>query len=357
MLNALELFHYADKFRSHLFTVVLEDCSAIEELMLDIHMLNASHIRTLIIHPTNQDAVDTFTLWQQRGFPFRHYSNMAPQEVREGSDFFIDTTSVPVCELNLESCQEPYALTRAALLIAENIGADKIFFLGQEKGLFMGDRFLSHLHPEVLGKYLQEGNSFNIATDKLELLMQASGRSGVEVVLVNSDMGSLFEEIFTHRGSGTLVTSDYPNIIRRGRKSDLRDLFMLIKHEMLTGSILPLSEETLADNIGNYFVFTVNDSIVAAATLIDYGPAAELAKFCTLPRYQGKGRAMQLAKSMIKTALEQKKDYVFALSINEKMWTFFKNLGFSEVDRMELPQSWQDQYDFTRPSKAFRLKL
>jgi len=357
MLNALELFHYADKFRSHLFAVVLEDCSAIEELMLDIHMLNASHIRTLIIHPTSQEAIDTFALWQQRGFPFRHYPNMAPQQVHEGNDFFIDTTSVPVCELNLESCKEPYGLTRAALLIAENVGADKIFFLGRERGLFMGDKFLSHLHPEVLGKHLQEKNSFNIETDKLDLLMQASVRTGVEVVLVNSDMGSLFEEIFTHRGSGTLLTSDYPNIIRLGQKSDLRDLFMLIKHEMLAGSILPLSEETLADNINDYFVFTVNGSIVAAATLIDYGHAAELAKFCTLPRYQGKGRAMQLAKNMIEKATEEKKEYVFALSINEKMWTFFKNLGFSEVDRKVLPQQWQNQYDFSRPSRAFRLIL
>jgi len=50
-------------------------------------------------------------------------------------------------------------------------------------------------------------------------------------------------------------------------------------------------------------------------------------------------------------------EYVFALSINEKMWTFFKNLGFSEVERKELPQQWQNQYDFSRPSRAFRLVL
>lgn len=354
MLNALELFHYTNKFHSHLFVIVLEECQSIDELMLDIRMLHAAHIRTLILHPPNNEASATFKLWQQRGFPCRHLAGMTPQQM---SEVTIDPGSVPICELNLDGFAPSHALSRAALQISEDIGADKVFFLGRNKGLVMGDRFLSHLHPEALGKLLQQENSFNIEAEKLDLLMQASSRTGIEVIVVNSTMGSLFEEIFTHRGSGSLLTSDYPNIIRRGRNSDLMDLFMLIKHEVLGGSILPVSEETLADNINNYFVFTVNDSIVAAATLTDYGNAAELAKFCTLPRYQGKGRAMQLAKRMIEKAAEQGKEYVFALSINEKMWTFFKNLGFSEADRAELPQQWRAQYNFDRPSKAFRLNL
>ena len=357
MLDALELFYYANKFRSNLFVIVLEDCSAIDELMLDIRMLNAAHIRTLILHHPCTEVSNTLTLWRQRGFPFHHYPDLQPQQVRESEHFPVGLEAVPICELNLDAYQNPHALTQAALQVAKNIGADKIFFLGSEKGLVIGEKFFSHLHPQELEKYLNAGNCFNIEAEKLNLFMQASTSTGVEVVLLNSATGSLFEEIFTHRGSGSLFTSDYPNVIRQGQSSDLMDLLMLVKHEMLGGSILPIYEDSLADNIGNYFVFTVNDTIVAASTLVDYGQAAELAKFCTLPRYQGKGRAMQLALNMIKTASEQKKEYVFALSINEKMWTFFKNLGFSEVDRAELPQEWQNQYDFSRPSRAFRLML
>ncbi len=357
MLDALELFYYANKFRRHLFVVVLEDCAVMDELLLDIRMLNTAHIRMLILHPSCVQAAGVFALWRRRGFPFRHYPAMSPQQLCEGEPFSIGLDSVPICELLPDSCDEPHALTEAALQVAENIGADKIFFLGRERGLMMGEKFLSHLHPGELDKYLGEGNRFNIETEKLRLLMQASTRTGVEVVLLDAVMGSLYEEIFTHRGSGSLLTSAYPNVIRQGQSSDLMDLFMLIKHEVLGGAILPVDEESLADNIGNYFVFTVNGLIVAAATLIDYGHAAELAKFCTLPRYQGKGRAVQLALSMIEKAAEQKKEYVFALSINAKMWTFFKNLGFSEIEREELPQRWREQYDFSRPSKAFRLVL
>lgn len=357
MLDALELFYYADKFRSHFFVLVLEDCHNIDDLMLDIRMLSASHIRILILHPPCAQACDTFARWRRRGFPFQHYPAIQPRQVRDGEPFSVGLDRVPICELKLDAYSGDQGLTRAALQVAENLGADKVFFLGREKGLVMGERFISHLHPEELGKQLQAGQSFNVATEKVRLLLAASQRSGFEVVLLDSSMGSLYEETFTHRGSGSLFTSDYPNVIRRGEGADLMDLFMLVKHEMLGGAILPINEEVLADNIGNYFVFTVNGLIVAAATLIDYGNTMELAKFCTLPRYQGKGRAMQLAQHMIEEAAAQKKDAVFALSINEKMWTFFKNLGFTEVDRRELPQPWQDQYDFSRPSRAFRLLL
>ena len=357
MLDALELFYYANKFRSHLFVIVIEDCTDIDELMLDIRVLNASQIRTLILHPPSAMAAETFARWRRRGFPFQQHAHLAPQQIGDGGPVSVDLESVPICELNLEAHAGPHGLTRAALEVAERCGADKVFFLGRAKGLTMGEKFLSHLHPAVLDRYLQEGGQFNIDPDKLQLLMQASTRTGVEVVLLDSGMGSLYEETFTHRGSGSLFTSDYPNIIRRGERGDLMDLFMLIKHEMLSGSILPVNEEELADNLGNYFVFTVNGLIVAAATLIDYGPAMELAKFCTLPRYQGKGRAMQLARKMIEEAAALHKEYVFALSINDKMWTFFRNLGFSEVDRAELPRQWREQYDFSRPSRAFRLQL
>lgn len=357
MLDALELFHYANRFRGYLFVIVLEDCHAINELMLDIRVLDAAQIRTLVLYPTDAGVAEDVGRWQQRGFPFHHYRNQSMQQLLKAEESIIEEDGVTICELKLDNSSGPYALQQAALQISEGIGADKVFFLGKEKGLIMGDRFLSHLHPETLEANLKEEKKFNIAPQKLDLLLQASVQSGIEVVLVPATMGSLFEETFTHRGSGTLLTNDYPNVIRRGRSGDLMDLFMLIKHEMRGNAILPVSEELLADRIANYFVFTVNNSIVAAATLTDYDNAAELAKFCTLPRYQGKGRAMQLAKSMVEHAADQGKDYVFALSINEKMWTFFKNLGFSEVERKELPQKWQDQYDFSRPSRAFRLML
>ena len=131
------------------------------------------------------------------------------------------------------------------------------------------------------------------------------------------------------------------------------DISLLMKPYVDSGSILPVSEEELSEVINDYYVYTVNNSIVAAAVLKDYGETSELAKFCTLPRYQGKGRARELAEKMIEQANGAHKQFIFALTIEPKMFEFFLNLGFEKCDRNILPEGWKSQYDMNRPSTAF----
>ena len=357
MLDALELFHYAYRFRQHQFVLVLDDGARLEQIMLDIRVLYSSHIKIVILYRADQSIGDCLDRWGQRGFRFHHLVSQTPEQALEVLGRERDWEEVAVIGLDLSSDQEADALTRQSLQIAEILGVDKVFFLGEHKGLSLGDRFLSHPRPDDLEGYLSQGTALNMEPSRLQIMVAETRRSGIEIIILEGKSGTLFEEIFTHRGSGTLLTEDYPNVIRQGREGDLTDLLMLIRHEMQQGSILPISEESIAANIQNYFVYTVNEAIVASATLVDYGECAELAKFCTLPRYQGKGRARQLAIQMIEKAAELKKDYVFALSVNPKMWDFFLGLGFEETSRQELSQGWQDQYDFSRPSKAFKKRV
>ena len=65
----------------------------------------------------------------------------------------------------------------------------------------------------------------------------------------------------------------------------------------------------------------------------------------------------QFDSSFRKEAKEMGKEYVFSLSISPGMWDFFISLGFTEIDRKELPKEWQRGYDFKRNSKAFILHL
>ena len=74
-------------------------------------------------------------------------------------------------------------------------------------------------------------------------------------------------------------------------------------------------------------------------------------------RYQGKGRARELAQKMIQYAKDAEKEMIFALTIEPKMVEFFKSLGFDECDRKSLPESWQKKYDLQRSSKAFKIKI
>ncbi len=354
MLDALELFHYSYRFRQHQFVLVLDDGARLEQLMLDIRVLYSSHIKIVILYRADQSIGDCLDRWGQRGFCFQHLASQTPEQALEVLHQKRVWENVAVIGLDLSAEQEAEPLTRQSLQIAEALGADKVFFLGAQKGLSRGGRFLSHPRPEELEDYLNRDEPLNMESVRLRTMIAEARRSGIEIIILEAKSGTLYEEIFTHRGSGTLLTDDYPNVIRQGRDGDLTDLLMLIRHDMQQGSILPISEESIAANIENYFVYTVNAAIVASATLVDYGECAELAKFCTLPRYQGKGRARQLAVQMIEKAAELKKDYVFALSVSPKMWDFFLGLGFEEVSRQGLSQVWQAQYDFSRPSKAFK---
>ena len=357
MLDALELFHYAYKFRNHQFVLVLEEGVDLEKIMLDLRMLYSAHIKIIVLYKAGQRVSAYLENWSQRGFTLCHSASKTPEQALALLHQVDDTDAGVVIGLDLSTSDGVDGLTVQALQIAVALHADKVFFLGTDNGVSLDGRFLSHPQPAELEKYLDQDRSLNVFPSKLKLMLEMTQTTGIEIVILAGKSGSLFEEIFTHRGSGTLLTDDYPNLIRQGREDDLTDLLMLIKHEMQQGSILPVSEEAIANNIHNYFVYTVNDSIVASATLVDYGTTAELAKFCTLPRYQGKGRAKQLALQMIEKAAELNKDYVFALSVNPKMWDFFLGLEFVEISREELPHPWQQQYDFKRSSKAFKKRL
>ena len=46
-------------------------------------------------------------------------------------------------------------------------------------------------------------------------------------------------------------------------------------------------------------------------------------------------------------------DYDNETAVGERLLS----LDFREVEHRELPQAWQDQYDLSRPSRAFALEL
>ena len=242
-------------------------------------------------------------------------------------------------------------------LIADLANADRVFLLSRNPGLVVDHKLLSHCSSEELKEILKNKRNCNISLEILDYLAQQERVKKREYALLSGGSGELFTEVFTHRGSGTLFTNVYSNLIRRAELSDVLEIFRLMKPYLDSGAMRPITEDEVAASINNYQVYIVNDSIVASAQLVRYGMAGEIAKFATLPRYQGKGRARELAKSLMRTAQEQEMEFVFSLSSSKKMWRFFDSLGFKEIPREKLPEEWKAQYDFTRISKAFLREL
>ena len=167
----------------------------------------------------------------------------------------------------------------------------------------------------------------------------------------------MYEEVFTHAGSGTLFTSEFPNELRPARRSDVRDIMAIMGPQIADRTLTPLSEEGLLSLIPHFTVYCLNEQIVAAAALIEFGDSYELSKLCTLPRYQAKGRAKALVESLIERARREGKRAVFALTVQDYVGAFFERIGFACVSRESLPATWQQGYDFSRNSKAYQYLL
>lgn len=362
MLRALELFHYAHRFRHKLFAFYYDQDVDFAQTITDLRVLESTSIDVVILAKDSDLLRNEISSWNSRGsnyllLPEQH----PPSEHRVPTALqAIANKQIPVLTYNATPTnlieQKP-VLDKWAFATAQQLGADKLFFVTNVTGLQVHNIFYSHPSADDLAKFLQKQGGINIGLERLKLIVTERQNKNFEVVLLRGEAGAIFEEIFTHHGRGTLFSDKYPNIIRQAVPTDTKNIALLIRAYVADGLLLPISEEEIFQNIDCFYVYTVNDAIVAAARLVDYHEAAELAKFSTLPRYQRQGRARELALALIAAAKAKNKKYVFALSIVPKMWDFFLNLGFVETDRQTLPAAWQEQYDFSRPSKAFIFRL
>ena len=130
-----------------------------------------------------------------------------------------------------------------------------------------------------------------------------------------------------------------------------------IINEMENKNILPVTEQEIERDLERYMVYTLDDGVVGAGKINNYGDLAEIAKIATFPRYQGGQKAKKICNALINNAKSKEYKGVFGLSINPLMMKLFIGLGFVEIEREKLPDEWKKNYDFSRNSKAFILEF
>ncbi len=327
---------------------------------MDLRVLHAARIRHVVFTPYDEPLMGSFQTWIKAG------DNFGLIHLRDGddvSDVVVGSVSealsrgqVPVVfvEFGQAVCDREAQLQRDVFMVSEALEAKKMFFSIQDEGLRFGDTFQSYPTPDSVRKAVSEGVSVNMPVSSLEMLLREQERTGIDVVLVGAREGSVYEEVFTHAGSGTLFSREYTNELRPAEPNDVRELMAIMTPQIADGSLTVMSEEKLLELIPSFWVYTVNSQVVAGAALIEFGDASELSKLCTLPRYQAKGRAKAVVEALLEKARAQGRRYVFALTVQDYVGKFFERIGFAKVSRDELPEAWRAQYDLNRPSKAYR---
>jgi len=152
---------------------------------------------------------------------------------------------------------------------------------------------------------LEDSNKLEEMIEDLRILDLANIH--LDFAVLSCQMGSLYQEIFTHYGAGTMFSDKEVSKLRKARPEDTMDIFWLMKPYIANGLLLPVTDDEILATIESYFVLTADRAIVACAKLIDFGNACEFAKLCALPRYRGRGRACSLVGRLIKNAAARKR--------------------------------------------------
>jgi N-acetylglutamate synthase-like GNAT family acetyltransferase len=362
MLESLELFHYVNRFQNSLFALIPEDDRNLLELLSDLRVIQDSGIKLITCCRHRVGLPDVIRRLIGYGYEFQYITVPSSGGEAEASEAVSKAFSMnrrPIVAYDgFESRGEDFGdFHRKALSFVCQLDVSKVFFPGRHVGLEIQGKFLSHPTVEEIQIALQEKDEINIGHKNLSFLEQARESYGVELILLQARSGELFREIFTHSGAGTLFSKHYHNVIRVAKASDVRDIFFLMKPYLASGIILSITADEIERDINSYLVYTVDSQIVASARCRAHGKAYELGKLCTLPRYQGRGRARELAERIIEIARQEGMDSVFALTTSPETGVFFESLGFVVVDREVLPAEWKKGYDFSRKSIAYQYDL
>jgi len=131
--------------------------------------------------------------------------------------------------------------------------------------------------------------------------------------------------------------------VEKARIDDATQMHKLINDFASKGEMLarPLSE--IYENIRDYFVVREDERVLACAALrINWADLAEIKSVAVAEDSQGKGIGDQLVEVSLKEARELGIATVYCLTYKP---AFFERFGFSQIDKMELPQKvWSECY-------------
>ncbi|MEM1153726.1 MAG: amino-acid N-acetyltransferase [Pseudomonadota bacterium] len=239
-----------------------------------------------------------------------------------------------------------------AVQCAHAISADKLIMFTQGEGIFD--------HQGALVRQCTMGEAEKLIIpdpDQSALLIAARHACAVGVnrshIVSYTDDCALLEELFSHDGSGTLVSSDFYEQSREAEINDVGGILELIEPLEQEGVLLKRSRELLETEIQRFRLLERDHRIIACAALYPFPQdgCGEIACIVSHPDYRGGKRGQRLLAELEQEARNQGLNRVFVLTTQTAHW--FIEQGFSEASRDKLPEHKQSLYNLQRSSKVF----
>jgi len=234
--------------------------------------------------------------------------------------------------------------------VAEALHATKIIFLTPHGGLEIDGEVRREISVSALQSLLEthpeklSGESLSKAVHAVKAIETGTPR----VHIVDGRVfDGLLNEIFSNEGVGSLVYGNDYQQIRQATKRDVRLIYNLTRSAVRREELIHRTQQTIEKNIEHFFVFEVDENIIACVTLYYYGEKSELAEIGSLyviPFYHNRGIGQKMVEFACLRAKEAGAKRVIALSTQS--FAFFINVcGFTEADKTILPESRLKQYE------------
>jgi amino-acid N-acetyltransferase len=168
--------------------------------------------------------------------------------------------------------------------------------------------------------------------------------------------GALLQELYTRDGSGTMISGDLYDGVRRANVIDVGGIYDLISPLIKLGTLIDRPKAVLEKDIEDYFVYTRDNLIVACAQLKKFEDGfAEIGCLVVRAEYRAQGRGDAMLGYLERLCLSTGRAKVFVLSTQTMEW--FIERGFEEVGVDKLPPSRQATYNYDRGSKIYMKKI
>lgn len=244
------------------------------------------------------------------------------------------------------------ALEDIAVHYASAIGADKLILMGRAAGI------LDDSGELIRQCSVSEINKLSVTGEEQAFLLstaKSACKAGVArcQIISYEDDCALLEELFTHDGSGTLVSNDDYEQSRQANIDDVGGILELIEPLEADGVLLKRSRELLETEINQFRLLERDGRIIACAALYPFveDGTGEIACIVSHPDYRGGKRGQRLLTELENEAQRLGLNSVFVLTTQTAHW--FLEQGFAEAGLDALPSQKQSLYNLQRNSKVF----
>jgi amino-acid N-acetyltransferase len=247
--------------------------------------------------------------------------------------------------------------------LAEALHATKIIYFTPVEGLEINGKLKHEISAEALSTILES------KPDSINEPMRSKAAHAIKAVETGTPrihlidgrlLDGLLNEIFSNEGVGTLIHGNEYQQIRQATRRDVRAIYNLTRQAVKREELVYRTQQAIEKNIEHFFVFEIDENIIACVSLqfyTDKPKFAEIGSLYVMPFYHHRGIGKKMVDYGCMMAKERGATTVIALST--QAFSFFTSVcGFEEAEKEVLPESRLKAYEESgRNSKVLTRKL